>query len=114
MTKQTEPRRAERTRRIRAIMATAQALADGKDPADFPEFGFSPRVERLAEIFRETELREAELSAVTLRFDDPVSRPALALYAEALEAHEPDKAAKIQDAIARSVAADLERLVGEG
>ncbi len=46
--------RAERIRRIRAILDTAQALADGKDPADFPEFGFSPRVERLAEIFCET------------------------------------------------------------
>ena len=49
--------RAERTRRIRAIMHTAQALADGKDPADFPEFGFSPRVERVAEIFREMDSR---------------------------------------------------------
>ena len=45
--------RAERIRRIRAMMDTAQALADGEDPAAFPEFGFSPRVERLAESIRE-------------------------------------------------------------
>ena len=69
-------------RKIRAIFDTAQALADGEDPAEFPEFGFNPRVERIAEIFREAELR-----AVTLRLDDPVSRSALVLYAEALEAH---------------------------
>ena len=49
MTTQTET---PRQQRIRAILDTAQALADGKDPADFPEFGFSPRIERLAEIFR--------------------------------------------------------------
>ena len=50
MTTQTET---PRQQRIRAILDTAQALADGKDPADFPEFGFSPRVERMAEISRE-------------------------------------------------------------
>ncbi len=92
--------------RYRDILKTAQALADGKDPADFPEYGFSPKAEGVAEVLRKiglTALREPpELTDVTLRLDDPVSRPALALYAEALESHDPDEAAKIQAGLAKA------------
>ena len=38
--------------RYRDILKTAQALADGKDPADFPEYGFSPKAEGVAEVLR--------------------------------------------------------------
>ena len=89
--------RTERRRRIRALTDTALALANGKDPADFPEYGFSPTAERLAEIFGEN-----KLCAVTLRLDDPVCWPALALYAKALESHDPDEAAKIQAGLAEA------------
>ena len=96
----------EQIRRMHAITDTALALADGKDPADFPEYGFNPKVERLAECLRRigpTALREPpELTAVTLRLDDPVCWPALALYAKALESHDPDEAAKIQAGLAEA------------
>ena len=89
--------RTKQRRRMHAIMDTALALANGKDPADFPEYGFDPGVERLAEIFG-----GGKLQAVTLRLDDPVCRPALALYAEALESHDPDEAARIQAGLAEA------------
>ncbi len=94
--------RTERLRLLHAITDTAQALANGKDPADFPEYGFSPRTERMAEIHRLSALGEAKMGTVTLRLDDPVCRPALALYAKALESHDPDEAAKIQVGLAEA------------
>ena len=41
-----------RARRIRLILGAAIDLADGKDPIEIGKYGFEPRVERLAEIFR--------------------------------------------------------------
>ena len=92
--------------KYRDILNAASALANGKDPADFPKYGFDPTAESVAEIFRKiglTALREPpELTAVTLRLDDPVCWPALALYAKALESHDPDEAAKIQAGLAEA------------
>ncbi len=89
--------RTELRRRLHAIGDAALALANGKDPADFPEYGFDPGVERLAEI-----LGGGKLRAVTLRLNDPVCWPALALYAKDLESHDPDEAAKIQAGLAEA------------
>ena len=92
-------------RRLRLILRAGSDLADGKDPMEIGEYAFDPTAEKFAELFRRMEKRRGKTYAprcLTLQFDDPLDRKAIAFHAEMVAAYDPDEAARIQAGLAEA------------